>query len=363
MGDSITEGTISSWEKQVGDYVNADDIIVIIETDKVSVDVRAAVAGALESQMAEEGDTVEVGKPLVKIDTAATAPAGGTPPAAAKEPEVAAATPAAATPAAAPAAPVTPAAPKAAAPVAIPVVSPTVGGRNENRIKMTRMRMRIAENLKASQNINASLTTFQETDMSALIAMRKEYKEAFEAKHGCKLGFMSPFVMAATKALQEIPAINARVDSDTNELVFHDFSDISIAVATPTGLVTPALRNTQNMSLADIEKQIADYGVKARAGKITLEDMTGGTFTISNGGTFGSLYGTPIINTGQSAVLGMHATKMRAVVNKDGDVVARPMMYLALTYDHRIVDGKEAVTFLKSIAEKIEDPRRLLLEL
>lgn len=224
------------------------------------------------------------------------------------------------------------------------------------------MRLRIAERLKAAQNTAAMLTTFQEVDMFELMALRTEHKEEFEKHHGVKLGFMSAFVKASTAALQELPAVNAYIDDATKEIVYRNYMDVSVAVASPSGLVVPVLRNTEAMSFKDIEKQIALYGKKAKEGSLALEDMAGGTFTISNGGVFGSLLGTPIINPPQSAILGMHATKMRPVV-KDGQIVARPMMYLALTYDHRLIDGREAVTFLKSIASKIEDPRRLLLDI
>ena len=247
-------------------------------------------------------------------------------------------------------------APAAAAPKA-------AGDRSETRVKMNRMRLRIAERLKEAQNTAACLTTFQECDMGHLMELRKSHKDEFEKIHGVKLGFMSAFVAASTKALQEIPAVNAYIDDASKEIVYRNYCDVSVAVASPNGLVVPVLRNTEDMSFADIEKQIGAYGAKARAGELALEDMAGGTFTISNGGVFGSLMGTPILNPPQSAILGMHATKMRAVVNKDGDVVARPMMYLALTYDHRMIDGREAVTFLKSVANKIEDPGRLLLDI
>jgi len=234
--------------------------------------------------------------------------------------------------------------------------------RTETRTKMSRMRQRIAVRLKEAQNTTAMLTTFQEVDMGNLMEMRSKYKDEFHQKHGVKLGFMSAFVKASTKALQEIPAINAYIDDNTKEIVYHNFCDISVAVASPNGLVVPVLRNTEKMSFADVEKEIATYASKAKNGTLALEDMAGGTFTISNGGVYGSLMGTPIINLPQSAILGMHATKMRPVY-MDGQIVARPMMYMALTYDHRLVDGREAVTFLKGIADKIADPARLLLDL
>lgn len=225
------------------------------------------------------------------------------------------------------------------------------------------MRLRVAERLKAAQNTAAMLTTLQEVDMSSLMALRSRHKDAFLETHGVKLGFMSAFVKAATAALEEIPAVNAYIDDEAKEIVYREYVDISVAVASPNGLVVPVLRNTEGMTFADVEKSIAGYAQKARDGSLSLEDMAGGTFTISNGGVFGSLFGTPILNQPQSAILGMHATKMRAVVDDKGNVVARPMMYLALTYDHRLIDGREAVTFLKSVANKIEDPGRMLLEL
>lgn len=238
-----------------------------------------------------------------------------------------------------------------------------IGARTERRTKMSRMRQRVAQRLKDAQNTAAMLTTFQECDMGNLMELRKLYKDEFQEKHGIKLGFMSAFIKAATASLQEIPAVNAYIDDATQEIVYREFCDISVAVASPGGLVVPVLRNTETMSFADVEKTIAMFGQKAKEGNLTLDDMQGGTFTISNGGVFGSLMGTPIINPPQSAILGMHATKMRAVVNAKGEIEARPMMYLALTYDHRLIDGREGVTFLKSIADKIADPGRLLLDI
>jgi 2-oxoglutarate dehydrogenase E2 component (dihydrolipoamide succinyltransferase) len=260
-----------------------------------------------------------------------------------------------------------PAAPKkepAPAPKAAPQEEPSAaqpaapGSRSENRVKMNRMRLRIAERLKESQNTNASLTTFNEVDMSSLMEMRKLYKDDILKKTGVKFGFMGAFTRAACLAMKEIPAVNASIEG--GDMVYRDYVDVSIAVATPKGLVTPVVRNAESMDVLTIEKTIHDLGVKARDGKLTLEDMAGGTFTISNGGVFGSLYGTPIINVPQAAVLGLHSVKDRPVV-VNGQVVARPMMYLALTYDHRILDGREAVTFLKTVKELIEDPRRMLL--
>ncbi|MGK3735249.1 MAG: 2-oxoglutarate dehydrogenase E2 component (dihydrolipoamide succinyltransferase) [Bacillariaceae sp.] len=366
MGDSITEGTIVDMPVAPGEYVQPDDVVVVLETDKVSVDVRAPEGGALVEVLGEIDDVVEVGSNLYRIDTDADAPESASDPMPEKEetltpmtgtsqkttPEAAAA-PAPAAPAPAKSSPVPP--PKAEAQV-------FMGQRSERRTKMSRMRQTVASRLKSAQNTAAMLTTFQECDMGNLMEMRKKYQDVFVAKHGIKLGFMSAFVVAATAALQEVPLVNAYIDDATNEIVYRDYCDISVAVASPKGLVTPILRNTELMSFADVEHNIAAYVQKAKNGTLSLDDMTGGTFTISNGGVFGSLMGTPIINLPQSAVLGMHATKMRAVVNEKGEVVARPMMYLALTYDHRLIDGREGVTFLKSIAEKVSDPSKLLLE-
>ena len=381
MGDSITEGTIVDLPVAPGEYLQTDDVVVVLETDKVSVDVRAPYAGRLVEVLGEVDDVVQVGSHLFRLDTDADAP------------EVAAAVPAPVeiaseiVPAnpftAAAAAASTPPPPKAAAPVAAAPASGSstgssssssstsvltqelfLGTRGERRTKMSRMRQRVAARLKDAQNTAAMLTTFQECDMGALMEMRTKYKDAFFDKHQVKLGFMSAFVKAATAALMEIPSVNAYIDDATKEIVYRDFVDISVAVASPTGLVVPVLRNTETMSFADVERNIAMYGKKAQNGSLSLDDMAGGTFTISNGGVFGSLMGTPIINPPQSAILGMHATKLRAVVDPTtGQVVARPMMYLALTYDHRLIDGREGVTFLKSIADKVADPAKLLLEL
>jgi len=376
MGDSITEGTVVDLPVAPGDHVDVDDVVVVLETDKVSVDVRAAEAGSIVEIMGEIDDVVEVGSPLFRIDTDAKAPEGGPPaeaaapePTPAKEEPVAAAAapaPAAATPPPPPAATAPP--PPAPTPTAPP--SPVVeeataplGQRSERRTKMSRMRQRVAARLKDAQNTAAMLTTFQECDMGNLMEMRSRHKDEFMAKHGVKLGFMSAFVKASTAALRELPAVNAYIDDETKEIVYRDYCDVSVAVASPTGLVVPVLRNTETMTFADVERTIAMFGQKAKDGTLALDDMAGGTFTISNGGVFGSLMGTPIINPPQSAILGMHATKMRAVVNeKTGEVEARPMMYLALTYDHRLIDGREGVTFLKSIAQKIADPSRLLFD-
>jgi len=371
MGDSITEGTIVDIPVAPGDYVNVDDVVIVLETDKVSVDIRASEDGAVVEIHGEVDDVVEVGSALYRLDTDAEAPAagagGGEAPKAVEAPTPAAA---AAAPAAAPVAPVAPPTPPppAATPpppstLNVESITTTLGTRPERRSKMSRMRQRVASRLKESQNTAAMLTTFQEVDMGNFMEMRVRHKDEFEKKHGVKLGFMSVFVKACTSALQEVPAINAYIDDEAKEIVYRDYCDVSVAVASPNGLVVPVLRNTEYMSFADVERTIALFGKKAREGSLSLDDMTGGTFTISNGGVFGSLMGTPIINQPQSAILGMHATKMRAVVDEKGNVVARPMMYLALTYDHRLIDGREGVTFLKSVADKITDPSRLVFDI
>ena len=356
MGDSISEGTIVSWMKQKGDHVAEDDVVVVLETDKVSVDVRAPKSGTITTTFANVDETVTIGEPLFQMITGEDAAA-----ATATSDTVASVT------TSIPAAISEPAViPK---PVAVPEpVTATncpllaTPERTSRREKMSRMRLRTAERLKESQNTAASLTTFQEVDMSKLMSLRKQYKDSFEAKHGVKLGFMSAFVKASASALMEVPGVNAMIDDKHQEIVYRDYVDMSVAVSTPKGLVTPVLKNTESMSFADVEKGLAELAARARDGKLTLEEMTGGNFTISNGGVFGSLMGTPIINLPQSGILGMHGTKMRPVV-VDGEVVARPMMYLALTYDHRLVDGREGVTCLKAIADKIENPERLLLDI
>ncbi|KXS19737.1 dihydrolipoamide succinyltransferase [Gonapodya prolifera JEL478] len=367
MADSITEGTLSKWLKQVGEFVAKDEPIATIETDKVDITINSPDDGVLLELFANEGDTVQVGGNLFKIDPDAKAGTAAPAPAKPASPEPAAPAPPtpATTPAAAPAPPAPAAAPPKAAPPpptpspsATPATAPS-GDRSERRVKMNRMRLRIAERLKESQNTAASLTTFNEVDMSNIIEFRNKYKAYVEKDFNVRLGFMSPFVKATCAALKAVPEVNAAIEG--TEIVYRDYVDVSVAVATPKGLVTPVVRNAEKMNLVQIEQAIAALGKKARDNQITIEDLSGGTFTISNGGVYGSLYGTPIINAPQAAILGMHATKDRAVV-VNGKVEVRPMMYLALTYDHRIIDGREAVTFLVKIKEYIEDPRKLLLD-
>ncbi|XP_039283447.1 dihydrolipoyllysine-residue succinyltransferase component of 2-oxoglutarate dehydrogenase complex, mitochondrial [Nilaparvata lugens] len=389
FAESVSEGDIR-WTKAVGDAVIEDEVVCEIETDKTSVPVPSPGAGVITEIIVEDGTTVKAGQPIFKIELGA---AGASKPAAAakpapEKPAAAAAppqpplpppTPSAAAhpppppppPSPSAAAPPPPAAPVSSIPVAairhaqaieaatvkVPPQDPTkeiAGTRTEQRVKMNRMRLRIAQRLKDAQNTNAMLTTFNELDMSAIMEFRKANQEAFQKKHGIKLGFMSAFVKAAAFALQDQPVVNAVIDG--NDIVYRDYIDISVAVATPKGLVVPVLRNVENMTYADIEKGINALGEKARKGALAVEDMDGGTFTISNGGVFGSLMGTPIINPPQSAILGMHATFERPVAIK-GQVVIRPMMYIALTYDHRLIDGREAVLFLRKIKAAVEDPR------
>ncbi|KAJ3326338.1 2-oxoglutarate dehydrogenase complex E2 component [Boothiomyces sp. JEL0866] len=373
MGESITEGTLTQWHKQIGDYVERDEQIATIETDKIDVQVNAPESGKVLGLFAAEGDTVAVGADLFKIELGdvpegqKSTPAENKPTPVETKPEpvpAAVPTPVAApapTPAVKPAAPA-PTAAKAAPsgkPISVDDLPGYIPGvRTERSVKMNRMRSTIAKRLKESQNIAASLTTFNEVDMSALVNLRKKYKDAVLDKHGVKLGFMGAFLKAASSALLEIPAVNARIEGEN--IVYSDFVDISVAVSTPKGLVTPVLRNCETLNIVQLEQALAALGKKAKNNDIAVEDMAGGTFTISNGGVFGSLYGTPIINRPQSAILGMHAVKDRAVV-VDGQVVVRPMMYIALTYDHRLIDGREATTFLVKVKEAIEDPARLLL--
>ncbi|KAI0157024.1 2-oxoacid dehydrogenase acyltransferase [Hypoxylon sp. FL1284] len=388
MAESITEGTLKQWNKKVGDYVEQDEEIATIETDKIDVAVNAPEAGVIKELLANEEDTVTVDQEIAKLEAGA-APEGGEKSEAPKEPpkEKEASTDARPAPADGentpeppkpeskpeptpqPSKPQPPPEPKKeSAPKQQPAkddsasTGPVLGSREERRVKMNRMRLRIAERLKQSQNTAASLTTFNEVDMSSLMDFRKLYKDEILKKTGVKLGFMSAFSRASVLAMRDIPAVNASIEGENggDTIVYRDYVDISVAVATEKGLVTPVVRNVESMDLVGIEKAIADMGKKARDGKLTIEDMAGGTFTISNGGVFGSLMGTPIINLPQSAVLGLHATKDRPVA-VNGKVEIRPLMYLALTYDHRLLDGREAVQFLVKVKEYIEDPRKMLL--
>ena len=387
FAESITEGTLLAWHKKIGEAVARDEILVDIETDKVVLEVPAPQAGVLVEIIVNEGDTVTSQQVLAKIDTEAAAvsaaPAQAAPaaeaaaPAAASNAQAGVAMPAAAKLAAEKGVDVgrlqgsgrdgrvlkedvqNAAAKPAAAPAAAPAPVPA-GARPEQRVPMSRLRARVAERLLASQQENAILTTFNEVNMKPIMDLRAKYKEKFEKEHGVKLGFMSFFVKAAVAALKKYPVVNASVDG--KDIVYHGYFDIGIAIGSPRGLVVPILRDADQMSIADIEQAIVDYAKKAKDGKIAIEDLTGGTFSITNGGTFGSMMSTPIINPPQSAILGMHATKERAVV-ENGQVVVRPMMYLALSYDHRIIDGREAVLTLVTIKDLLEDPARLLLDL
>ncbi|KAG0323094.1 2-oxoglutarate dehydrogenase complex E2 component [Dissophora globulifera] len=372
MADSISEGSLKQWNKKVGDFIAIDEEAATIETDKVDIAVNSPKSGTIVELYAKEEDTVAVGADLFKIELG-DAPAGGAP-AKKEEPKKEAPKkeepkkeepkkveskkeepkkeePKKEEPKKQASAPSKSATEAPSAPVAF--------SREERSVKMNRMRQTIARRLKQSQDTAASLTTFNEVDMSKLMELRSTYKDAVLKKHNVKLGFMSAFVKASCHALKELPAVNARVEGDN--MVYSDYVDVSVAVATPKGLVTPVIRNAESLSFVEVEKTIAQYGAKARDGQIAIEDMSGGTFTISNGGVFGSMMGTPIINMPQSAILGMHAIKERAVV-VNGKIEIRPMMYIALTYDHRIIDGREATTFLVKVKEIIEDPARLLLD-
>ncbi len=394
LGESITEATVGEWLKQPGDPVAADEPIASLETDKVSVEVPSPVAGVMGQHAVKVGDTVEVGALIATIESGDGAPAkSAAPQPAVTEAPSAAPTPTAQGDAAAALSPsvrravlehgvdpstvkgtgkdgrltkedVAAAAsskPVAAAPPAAPAPVPaSSGGRKEERVKMTRLRQTIAKRLKEAQNSAAMLTTFNDVDMTAVIEARAKYKDLFEKKHGVRLGFMGFFVKAATMALKDIPSVNASIEGD--EIVYHDYADISVAVSAPNGLVVPVIRDAQDLSVAGIEKTIGDFGKRAKDGTLKMDEMKGGTFTISNGGVFGSLMSTPIINPPQSAVLGLHRIEERPVV-RDGQVVVRPMMYLALSYDHRLIDGREAVTFLVALKNAIEDPTRILIDL
>lgn len=419
LSESVAEATLLNWYKKPGDAVKRDENLIDVETDKVVLEVPAPSAGVIVEILCEDGATVVAGQVLAKIDTEASASAGA--PAAAPAPAaVAPAAPAAA--ASAPSAPSTAvdgsvampaaakmmaennlnagqiagsgkdgritkgdvigtlnaqaAAPAAAKPAAAPAAakpvsllpevkapldpSTLIDGRPEQRVPMSRLRARVAERLVQSQQTNAILTTFNEVNMKPVMDLRNKYKDKFEKEHGAKLGFMGFFVKAAVAALKKYPVLNASVDG--NDIVYHGYFDIGIAVGSPRGLVVPIIRNADQMSIADIEMKIAEFGQKAKDGKLSLDDLTGGTFSISNGGVFGSMLSTPIINPPQSAILGIHATKDRAVV-ENGEIVIRPMNYLAMSYDHRIIDGREAVLGLVAMKEALEDPARLLLEL
>ncbi len=404
LSESVAEATLLQWKKKVGEAVSADEILIDVETDKVVLEVPAPSAGVLVEILCADGSTVMADQLIARIDTAATASATAAPVAA--KPAVAAAPVVAASASAAKSDVLMPAAAKwmadhqlpagsvtgtgkdgrvtkgdvlgavatgvKPAAAAIPPGGPTkllpqvdgpsvdLGERPEQRVPMSRLRARVAERLLQSQSTNAILTTFNEVNMAPVMEMRKRFQEKFEKEHGVKIGFMSFFVKAAVHALKKFPVLNASVDG--NDIVYHGYFDIGIAVGSPRGLVVPILRNADQMSFADIEKKIAEYGAKARDGKLGIEEMTGGTFSISNGGVFGSMLSTPIINPPQSAILGVHATKDRAVV-ENGQVVVRPINYLAMSYDHRIIDGREAVLGLVAMKEALEDPARLLFDI
>jgi 2-oxoglutarate dehydrogenase E2 component (dihydrolipoamide succinyltransferase) len=406
LSESVAEATLLQWKKKVGDTIAVDEILIEIETDKVVLEVPAPSAGVLSELLVEDGATVTAEQVIARIDTS-----GGAVSAAPKAAEAKPSTPAAAPTAAASAGGASksdvamPAAakmmadnkmqagsvpgtgkdgrvtkgdvvaaiakpPAVAAPQVVPraaallpqvsAAQPNLGDRPEQRVPMSRLRARIAERLLQSQSTAAILTTFNEVNMAPVMEMRKRFQEKFEKEHGVKIGFMSFFVKAAVHALKKFPVINASVDG--NDIVYHGYFDIGIAVGSPRGLVVPILRNADQMSFADIEKKIAEYGTKARDGKLGIEEMTGGTFSISNGGVFGSMLSTPIINPPQAAILGVHATKERAVV-ENGVVVVRPINYLAMSYDHRIIDGREAVLGLVAMKEALEDPARLLFDI
>ncbi|WP_374659647.1 2-oxoglutarate dehydrogenase complex dihydrolipoyllysine-residue succinyltransferase [Inhella sp.] len=406
LSESVAEATLLQWKKQPGEAVAVDEILIEIETDKVVLEVPAPSAGVLSAHVVAGGGTVVSDQVIATIDTEAKA---GAAPAAAAAPAPAAAAAAAPAAAANKADVAMPAAAKilaekglqatdvagsgkdgrvtkgdalaasakpaaVAAPVAVPVatavakalpavaapVAPSLGDRPEQRVPMSRLRARVAERLLQSQATNAILTTFNEVNMAPLMEMRKKFQEKFEKEHGVKLGFMSFFVKAAVAALKKFPVLNASVDG--NDIVYHGYFDIGIAVGSPRGLVVPIIRNADQLSFAEIEKKIAEFGQKAKDGKLGLEELTGGTFSISNGGTFGSMLSTPIINPPQSAILGVHATKDRAVV-ENGQIVIRPINYLAMSYDHRIIDGREAVLGLVTMKEALEDPARLLFDI
>lgn len=408
LGESVTEATVSKWLKKEGEAVKVDEPLVELETDKVTLEVNAPSDGVIVRISAGEGQTVNVGALLGELETGAaandvkkSAPAAAPAPAAKAAPAPAKAAPAPAKTSSADESKLSPAvrkmladnnisasqvqasssdgrlskedvqkyiAGKGSAPtpqtsqaVQKPPSAPRETGPREERVKMTRLRQRIAERLKEAQNTAAILTTYNEADMTAVMEMRNEYKDVFEKKHKTKLGFMSFFVKAAIQALKEFPAVNAEIDG--TDIIYKNFYDIGVAVSTPQGLVVPVLREADQMSMAKIEGAIVDMGNRAREGKLTMDEMTGGTFTITNGGVFGSLMSMPILNTPQSGILGMHKIQQRPMVMKDGKIEARPMMYLAFSYDHRIIDGREAVGFLVRIKDAIENPQRMLLDI
>ena len=380
LSESVSEATLVTWHKKEGDAVSRDENLIDIETDKVVLETPAPADGVLVKIIKQGGDTVTSGELIAQIDTEAKAAAGAAAPAAAAAAPAAAGAAGAASPAArkildekgiaagdvagsgrggrVTKEDAVAAQPKAAA-AAAPAVIAAVGDRPEERVPMTRLRARIAERLLQSKNENAILTTFNEVNMAPVMALRKQYGDKFEKAHGVRLGFMGFFVKAAVAALKKFPILNASIDG--NDIVYHGYIDIGIAVGSPRGLVVPILRNAEAMSIAEIELKIAEFGQKAKDGKLSLDDLSGGTFSISNGGVFGSMMSTPIINPPQSAILGIHATKDRAVV-ENGQVVVRPINYLAMSYDHRIIDGREAVLGLVTMKEALEDPARLILD-
>ena len=395
LGESVTEATIAQWLKKPGEAVAVDDPLVELETDKVTLEVNASVAGVLAEVLVQEGDNVEVGALLGRIAEGEAAAAPAPAPTKAEPAAAPASAPVVAGAPAAAAGTLSPAVRKliadnkldagriagtgkggritkedvlaalekpapAASPATSPAAPPAEAGPREERVRMTRLRKRIAERLKEAQNTAAILTTFNEADMSAVMALRKQYRDSFEKRHGVRLGFMSFFIKAVVAALKELPAVNAEIDGD--DIVYKNHYDIGIAVGTPQGLVVPVIRDADRLGFAEIEKTIGALGRKARDGKLSIEEMTGGTFTITNGGVYGSLMSTPILNPPQSGILGMHKIQERPMA-VDGEVRVRPMMYLALSYDHRTVDGREAVTFLVRVKDTIEDPQRLLIDM
>jgi len=403
LGESIVEATVGEWLKQPGDPVKQDEPIVSLETDKVAVEVPSPVAGVMGAHAVQVGDNVAVGALLATVEAGGAAATPAPAPAAAPAPAPAPAdtagqqapasgdAPAALSPSVRRAVLETGVDPgtvkgtgkdgrltkddviaAASTPATAPVATPAAAtsdsgtaaagraGRKEERVRMTRLRQTVAKRLKDAQNTAAMLTTFNDVDMSAVIEARTKYKDLFEKKHGVRLGFMGFFVKAAVMALKDVPSVNGQIDGE--EIVYHDYADISVAVSAPQGLVVPVIRDADHLSVAGIEKTIGDFGKRAKDGTLKMEEMKGGTFTISNGGVFGSLMSTPIINPPQSAVLGLHRIEDRPVV-RDGQVVVRPMMYLALSYDHRLIDGREAVTFLVALKNAIEDPTRILIDL